>query len=330
VNNKVKWFYVTFPAQPGCFNDDILITVGRPLVFLSLDCGQVVKILAHHLCHKLYPGQLRRCIPADKLAVSQHCDFIAYCINLFQEVGNEDDSNSLRPELPHQLKKLFHLSVIQRGSRFIQYQNLCRHIDGAGYCDHLLNCDGVVVNRLRNVCIYIKAAKQLACFPVHGLPVNQSSLSRLSADKKVFCDCQVGTEVNLLVYGADTFLLCFLGAAVDNCVLTAFNHDFPCFKLLNSCQNFNQRGFSRAVFTHQGMYLTFFQGEIHILQSFYTRECLIYVPHFKNGILFHKSFASSFLIAAHYFRHQKGDAGRKPKPPAPRLLINQSILGYVL
>ena len=109
---------------------------------------------------------------------------------------------------------------------------------------------------------FTELAPALAYIEAEGAPI---VLSRLSADKKVFCDCQVGTEVNLLVYGADTFLLCFLGAAVDNCVVTAFNHDFPCFKLLNSCQNFNQRGFSRAVFPDQAVNKPLFKLQTDIL-----------------------------------------------------------------
>ena len=41
------------------------------------------------------------------------------------------------------------------------------------------------------------------------------------------------------------------------------------------------------------------------------------MPHLKNGILFHKSFASLFF--------EKKAQGRKPKPPDPRLLIAKCL-----
>ena len=108
--------------------------------------------------------------------------------------------------------------------------------------------------------------------------------------------------------------LCFLRASVDDRMVAAIDHDFTCFKLLDACQNFDQGGFSCAVFTHQCMNLAFFQCEIHILQSFYTREGFVNMSHFENGILFHKSGASFLTIK----RRRRGGVS---KPPALRLLI---------
>ena len=122
-----------------------------------LDCGQVIEILAHHLCYQLETRQLCGRKLSDQLTVSKNRNLIADRIYLLQEMGYENDSDALIPQLPHQGKQLFYFIVIQGRGRLIQDQNLCGHIHRARDGNHLLDRNGIMIDRLGCFCVYIKA-----------------------------------------------------------------------------------------------------------------------------------------------------------------------------
>ena len=97
-------------AQSLCADDHFLLNRGN--AFLLNGC-QVVKVLAHHLCHKLYPWQVLNLIFPHQGPVSQDRNPVAYRIYLLQEMGYKDATDPLIPQLSHQHKQLFHLAVIQ-------------------------------------------------------------------------------------------------------------------------------------------------------------------------------------------------------------------------
>ena len=105
----------------------------------ALNISKIVKIFAHHLGYQHHSRQILCLILPYQLAVTKNCDPVANCINLFQEMSNKDNSNSLIPKPSHKDKQLFNLVIIQRRGWLIQDQHLAFHIHCTGNGDHLLN-----------------------------------------------------------------------------------------------------------------------------------------------------------------------------------------------
>ena len=257
VNHQIKRLYVSFLSESHRLDDDVLFAVFL-LTLGILDRCQIIEILSHHLGNQLDSRKLRRRKLSYQLPIPKNGDLIADCIHLLQEMGNEYDADAFGFQAAHQIKELFYLPIIEGGGRLIKNQYLCRHIDCTGDRYHLLNCNRIIVDRLCYICMYVKVLQQFAGLFIHCFPVNQSAFSRFASDKQILCNRQVRTEIDFLIHGADAPVLCFLRAAVDDRMIAAVYHDFPCFKLLYTRQDFDQRGFSCAIFPHQGMNFAFF------------------------------------------------------------------------
>ena len=78
-------------------------------------------------------------------------------------MGNEDNSYTLCPQIPHQPKKLLNLLLIQRGCRFIKDQYLTIHIYCPRNSDHLLDRDGAAGQLLSRLCRNVQRLQDLIC-----------------------------------------------------------------------------------------------------------------------------------------------------------------------
>ena len=90
---------------------------------------------------------------------------------------------------------------------------------------------------------------------------------------------------------------------------------------INSEQAFHQRGFSRAVFSHQRVNRSFFHGKTSVVQRFHPRKRFAYIRHFQQNILFvirhflhlfisYGSFPAKFLRSPENFRKENRSVGR--------------------
>ena len=126
----------------------------------TLDVCQVVKVLAHHLRHQHDPRKILCLIFAYQLSVSENRNAVAHRIDLLQEMGYKYNPHSLSPELSHQDEQLFHLIIVQRGSRLVKNQHPALHIHGAGNSNHLLLCQRTLLQLIRGIGIYIKTLQK--------------------------------------------------------------------------------------------------------------------------------------------------------------------------
>ena len=79
----------------------------------ALDIGKVIHFLTEHLGHKLYTGQIFDFIFTNKLTVPHNGNPVTDFIYLLQEMGYKDNAYALGAKIPHQLKELFNLLLIQ-------------------------------------------------------------------------------------------------------------------------------------------------------------------------------------------------------------------------
>ena len=165
---QAEGFDGSLAAQlPGAY-DYIFLDHGHAFL---LDGSQIVEILTHHLGHQC--------------TVSKDRNPVTDSIYLFQEMGHEDDSDSLGPKLSHQHEQLLHLTVVQGGCGFIQNQHLGRHVNSPGNGNHLLDGNGIVLHSHGHINVDIQSLQQLPGILLHRPPVNHGTFFRLSANIKV-------------------------------------------------------------------------------------------------------------------------------------------------
>ena len=208
---------------------------------IALDICQVIKIFTHHLRNQHNSWKILCFIFSYQFSVSKDCDSVTDGINLLQEMGYKDNSYSLATKSPHQHKQFLNFFIIQRGSRLVQNQNLTFHINRTCDRDHLLNRHRTLVQHLSWRNIDVQAFQKLCRTCIHFFPVVHSNLvSRLTANKQVFRNSQVRTEVYFLVNRADSICLCLLRRMIDNVFIFTIHMNGTAFEFMYTGQNFDQ------------------------------------------------------------------------------------------
>ena len=94
---------------------------------------------------------------------------------------------------------------------------------------------------LESLNINVQAFQKLCRTCIHFFPVDHSNLvSRLTANKQVFRNSQVRTEVYFLVNRADSICLCLLRRMIDNVFIFTIHMNGTAFEFMYTGQNFDQ------------------------------------------------------------------------------------------
>lgn len=95
-----------------------------------------------HHCDQLAPVEIGRVARADQLPVPQNGDAIGDGVDLFQEVGDEDDAEPAFLEAAYDAEEHLHLVRVEACGRLVQNQDLAGKIHGPGDGHDLLNRHG--------------------------------------------------------------------------------------------------------------------------------------------------------------------------------------------
>ena len=85
-----------------------------------------------------------------------------------------------------------------------------------------------------------------------------------------------------MINNTDTHLLCIVGAG--DARRLAVQQDFARIRLINAGQNLHQGRFACAVFSYQGMNLTFCAIQRHVVQRSHARERFGDVSHLQHDV----------------------------------------------
>ena len=173
-------------------------------------------------------------------------------------------------QVAHQLEQHRNFFVVQRGSRFVENQDLAVHIHGTGNRNHLLYRQRAAGQFLRGSGGDAQVVQDLRCplfvlFPVHDLV-------GCSADEHIFRYRQVRAECDFLIYRTDPAVLGLLRRMDMRLARDPFDPDASGVFFINARQHFDQSGFPGSVFSHQRMDFSLTQGKIHIFQRFDVRK----------------------------------------------------------
>ena len=240
INLKIKWpdrslMSNTLSLNDRSFGEYFFIFV------IAFNVCKIIKILTHHLGNQHNSWKIFGLIFSNQLTISKNRDPVTHCIYLLQEMCYEDDSNTFLTKSAHQNKQFLNFFIIQRGSRLIQDQNLTFHIHSTCDRDHLLDRYRTFIQHLCRRNINVQAFQKLCRTCIHFFPVDHSNLvSRLTANKQVFRNSQVRTEVYFLVNRADSICLCLLRRMIDNVFIFTIHMNGTAFEFMYTGQNFDQ------------------------------------------------------------------------------------------
>jgi hypothetical protein len=200
---------------------------------------QDLQLLADHHGDEVDLGELPGETLTHQAAVAQHRDAVRDLVHLVQEVRHEEDRDALVLELPHDAEELLALLRVETGGRLVEDEHLGGDVDGPRDGDHLLHGDGVGAEQGRGVDVEPEPPEQLGGPPVDLLPLDRAESPRFAADEDVLRDRQVGTEVDLLVDGADPGLLRLQGTGEAHRL--PLQEDLPSVDVVDPGQGLDQR-----------------------------------------------------------------------------------------
>ena len=285
-------FEVDIPNQTACvevadFKDLLTLFTFHP--------GELfLDFTANHVGDDLIHGSIPEIHGIDVLTVTHNGDPIHNVLQLFQSVGNIDDSAAIFSQLPNDTEEFINFLGCQRRGRFIHDQNL--GIDGKSLCNfhHLLLGNRQITNHLAGINVNSQIIQISLCFCFHGLFIHHESLHQFPAKEHIFSHRQMGAHIQLLVDDRHTKLLGLLGRQVT--VLLAKDFHRAAVSGIDTAQDLHQRGFTCTVFTQQSHHLARAQFEVNIIQSFYAGKAFVDAMH-RHNVFLHPLTLPSLLIS---------------------------------
>ena len=226
-------------------------------------------------------------------------------------MGDVDDAQLLGAQVADDLEQLLDLRLGQRGGGLVEYDDLGLVADGLGDLAHLLLADGQVAHLLGGVDVDAQLMEQLAGLLVHPGVVDQAALHELAADEDVLGHRQVVHHVQLLVNDDDARLLGLAGVVEFH--LAPLVGDGAGILGVDAGQHLHQRGFARAVFTHQRVHLALAHLQIDVIQRVHAGERFVDALHRQYDF---SHDTSSISIPAYAIRAALVPGGDQPEQRA--------------
>ena len=253
------------------------------VVFLRIELGDLTA--DHAGDHVVLFHLVDRLRFADDLAVTQDRDAGADAEDFFELVRDKDEGNALLLEAFNNSKQVINFRLSQRGSWFIQNQEL--HVAGQTLCD---------LDQLPDAeaeCLHDRVDAQIAeadtledvlCALSARALVQDVRLAKAVhiAHQDIFHDGHGTDQRQLLIDHADAEVPRDRRAC--NFDLFPFPIDAACIRCQRAGENLHERRLTGAVFAEQHMDFAFFNSEADILQGMRRTERLSDAFHLQYSI----------------------------------------------
>ena len=248
-----------------------------------------VHVPAHHHPGQLLLGGILDLHGAHVLALTQHGAAVGHGHDLRQLVGDEEDALPLSGEAPHDLHQLVDLLGGKYGGGLIEDEDLVVPVEHLQDLHTLLHTHGDILHQGVRIHLQPVALRQLHhLFPGLFL-LQEAHLVRFHTQNDIIQHGKYLHQLEVLVDHADMQSVGVVGV-VDLHNLAIF-FDAALFRLVQPEQHAHQGGFSCAVLTKQGVYLSLFQLESDIVICLDPRKFLGDVQHLDHVIRqIHHSF----------------------------------------
>ena len=233
---------------------------------------------ADHQADNLCLSQLFGFFGCYPLTVTHDGDFVGYSEDFIHFMADVDDADALSRQALHNTEQMFHFILCQGTGRFIQNQDF--GIVGNRLADfhHLPFGNGETADDLLRININLQLFKDCFRFLIHLFAVHYPQLiGREAAQPHVFHYIPAQHLIQLLMHHGN--------AVVQRITRTGEGYRMPVHRDratvtgINAKEALHQRGFSRAVFPHEGMHRTGSQLQFCMIQCLNTGELFIYIQH---------------------------------------------------
>src|SRR5712691_3739231 len=168
-------------------------------------------------------------------------------------------------------------------SWFIQYQNARLQGESLGDLYQLLLSNGKSLYRCMRTERNIQGCEQLIDLAMHALPINApEAITRVTAHEDILGNIQVGEKHRFLVDNSDAKGLGLCRRAQFYHLTTNFHH--PRVRPVDTCQDFHQCAFARAILAYQRMHFAREQTKVHSLQGLHTAKMFGDSTKFNDGL----------------------------------------------
>ncbi len=234
--------------------------------------GGLAELATEHRLDQPHPREVRGRPGADEPAVAQHRDPVGHRVDLVEEVGDEDDAQSLSGKPAHHAEQDLDLVRVEARRRLVEDQHPGRQVDGAGDGDEVLDRDGVVAERRARVDREVELGEDGGGAPAHLAVAQEAEPGRLAVQEEVLRHREVRQQVHLLVDGGDAGPLRRLaGARRDG---RAVERHRPGIARDDARHRLDQRRLAGAVLPEQRVDLARLQREIDAGERREAREAL--------------------------------------------------------
>ena len=234
---------------------------------------------AHHEGHDLLVGYFRSGSRADAPAVPQHGEAIGQRADLFQEMRDINDAQTLRLEAAHEGKKMRDVVARQAARGFIQDQHARAHRDGAGDFHELPLGDGEPADARFGPDVL---APELRHAGGHGAalhfgPFHEWARDRLHAEHDVFHHGEMHGQRKLLIDHG--YARAARVEGMRRPIGRAAEPHAAFVRRMRAGKHFHERALAGAVFADQREHFAGTDGEIHAVERQSRAEAFAHAFH---------------------------------------------------
>ncbi len=246
----------------------------------------VGELTAYHQLDDLIHGKLLGGPCGHPGPITHDRNIVGDTEDLLHLMADVDDAAALVPQHIDDAEEMLHLGLRQGGGRLVEHNDLGVVAHRLGDLHHLPLGDGQRTHDGAGVHLHLQIAEDLLClFPHDPLADHDTAHGGVPSQPEVVLNAAGQGLIELLVDHRHTVLQGLLGTLeVD---LFAIQDDGTAILAVNAEQALHQCGFSRAVFSHQGVNGTGTDGEGDLVQGLDARELLGDVTHLQQCVFLH-------------------------------------------
>ena len=254
-----------------------LVRLGRELV------GELA---AHHVADDVRHLQLAGRLGDHVGAVAHDGDIVRDALDLAHLVGDIDDADAAVAQHVDDAEQVFHFLLGERGGGFVEHDDLGIIGNCLGDLHHLTLGDGHGAHDAPGIDVDAELVEDGLGVPVHLLFIHHDPADRrVAAKPDIIHDRTLEGLVELLMHHGDAVEQRLLGVfEVD---LSALEEYMPLVLAVDAEEAFHQRGFTRAVFAHQGVDRPGLQLQGDPVQGFDARKGFGDIRHPQEDIVRH-------------------------------------------
>jgi hypothetical protein len=209
---------------------------------------------------------------ANQASIAKYRVAITNLHHLFEAMGNENNTESLRLEVAHNPKELLDLGRREGRSRLIHDDQLRLHREGSRDLDHLLLSNAQFTNDRHRSQLKAEACGDFFRLSRHFSPVYENAGTGFAPDKDVLGDGHVRSQGELLIDGDNAASLRIVWRGHRNVLSGEF--DSAAVRLLRTGEDFDKCRLAGSILTEQCVDLARKHFQAGIIERLDARKSL--------------------------------------------------------